>query len=97
MIQRQAFTRRDALRFASATAASSLLSARASAGAMSTPLGKVVVVGGGFGGATAAKHLRMWSGGRIAVTLVEPAWQFISCPMFNLVLGDVRCITGVTV
>ncbi len=34
--------------------------------------GKVVVIGGGFSGATAAKYIRMWSEGAIAVTLVEP-------------------------
>lgn len=50
---------------------------------------QVLVVGGGFGGATAAKYLRYLSDGRIGVTLVEPNPQFISCPMSNLVLeGD---------
>ena len=34
--------------------------------------GKVVVVGGGYGGATAAKYIRMWSDGAVDVTLVEP-------------------------
>lgn len=46
----------------------------------------VVVVGGGFGGATAAKYLRLFSGGRIAVTLIEPNPVFTSCPISNLVL-----------
>lgn len=46
----------------------------------------VVVVGGGYGGATAAKYLRLASGGEIRVTLVEAAPDFISCPMSNLVL-----------
>ena len=32
---------------------------------------RVVVVGGGYGGATAAKYVRMWSDGGIQVTLVE--------------------------
>ena len=31
------------------------------AGSSSKKLGRVVVVGGGFGGATAAKYLNMWS------------------------------------
>ncbi len=97
MTQRDAFTRRDALRFAAATAASSLWSACAGGGPMSPSAGKVVVVGGGFGGATAAKYLRMWSGGRVAVTLVEPAWQFVSCPMSNLVLGGSRTLADITV
>jgi sulfide dehydrogenase [flavocytochrome c] flavoprotein subunit len=49
--------------------------------------GKVVVVGGGYGGATAAKYIRMWSDGGVDVTLVEPNPEFISCPISNLVLG----------
>ena len=54
--------------------------------------GKVVVVGGGWGGATAAKYVRMLSGGRVDVTLVEPAEYFISCPLSNLVLEGARNI-----
>ena len=50
----------------------------------------VVVVGGGFGGATAAKYIRLWSEGRVDVTLVEPDASFISCPLSNLVLGGSR-------
>ena len=57
----------------------------------------MVVVGGGYGGATAAKYLRMWSGGSVDVTLVEPNADFISCPMSNLVLGGAQRIADVTV
>jgi len=44
---------------------------------------RVVVVGAGFGGATAAKYLRMWSNNTIEVVLVERNSLFISCPMSN--------------
>src|SRR5438270_12667443 len=47
----------------------------------------IVVVGGGFGGATAARYAAMWGGDEIAVTLVERNDAFVSCPMSNLVLG----------
>ena len=47
---------------------------------------RVVVVGGGYGGATAAKYIRLWDP-TIDVVLVERDAQFISCPMSNLVLG----------
>jgi len=47
---------------------------------------RVVVVGGGYGGATAAKYIRLWDPA-IDVVLVERDAQFISCPMSNLVLG----------
>jgi sulfide dehydrogenase [flavocytochrome c] flavoprotein subunit len=58
---------------------------------------RVVVVGGGFGGATAAKYIRKWSDGRIGVTLVERERVFVSCPLSNLVLGGSRQIEDLTV
>jgi sulfide dehydrogenase [flavocytochrome c] flavoprotein subunit len=57
---------------------------------------RVVVVGGGYGGATAAKYLRLWGGGKIDVTLVEPNPQFVSCPLSNLVLGGFRQMADIT-
>ncbi|MCW5634926.1 MAG: FAD-dependent oxidoreductase [Rubrivivax sp.] len=59
-------------------------------------LGRVVVVGGGFGGATAAKYLRLWSAGAIEVVLVEPNPAFVSCPISNLVLGGHRELSQLT-
>jgi sulfite dehydrogenase len=47
---------------------------------------RVVVVGGGFGGATAAKYIRMWDSS-IDVVLVERESAFVSCPISNLVLS----------
>ncbi len=61
----------------------------------SRPIGRVVVVGGGFGGATAAKYLKMWEP-RIDVTLVERRPQFVSCPMSNLVLAGFRQMADIT-
>jgi sulfite dehydrogenase len=58
-------------------------------------IGRVVVVGGGFGGATAARYLRMW-GGNVDVTLVERNTEFVSCPISNLVLGGHKQIADVT-
>ncbi|HEY5309872.1 MAG TPA: NAD(P)/FAD-dependent oxidoreductase [Casimicrobiaceae bacterium] len=65
------------------------------AGSGSAP--KVVVVGGGYGGATAARYLHLWGGGKVDVTLVEPNAAFVSCPLSNLVLGGSRQIADVTV
>ncbi len=56
----------------------------------------VVVVGGGFGGATVAKYLRMWSSAGVDVTLIERNPQFISCPMSNLVIGGERTMADIT-
>jgi sulfite dehydrogenase len=54
-----------------------------------------VVLGGGFGGATAAHYLRLW-GGQIDVTLVERNATFVSCPISNLVVGGYRQIDQIS-
>ena len=64
---------------------------------MAPSSGKVVIVGGGWGGATAAKYIRMWSDGRVDVTLVEPELDFVSCPLSNLVLGGSSRLADITV
>lgn len=56
---------------------------------------RVVVVGGGFGGATAAKYIRLWDPS-IDVVLVEREAAFVSCPMSNLVLGGFSRIDDIT-
>src|SRR5690554_3482338 len=51
--------------------------------------GKVVVVGGGFGGATAAKYIKRRNPA-IDVTLIEPAKTYYTCPFTNLYFGGLR-------
>jgi NADPH-dependent 2,4-dienoyl-CoA reductase/sulfur reductase-like enzyme len=86
--------RRDFLKAAGAGLAVSLAGCATTGGGR---LGKVVVVGGGYGGATAAKYVAMWSGGGADVTLVETNPAFISCPLSNLVLGGSRELADLTV
>ena len=74
--------------------ASGLGTAFANTSSQSGP--KVVVVGGGYGGATAAKYVRMWSDQQINVTLVEPNAAFVSCPISNLVLGGSKTMADIT-
>lgn len=57
---------------------------------------RVVVVGGGFAGATLAKYLRVWSRGEVTVTLIERKRQFVSCPISNLVLAGERSLADIT-
>jgi sulfide dehydrogenase [flavocytochrome c] flavoprotein subunit len=57
------------------------------------PTGKVVVIGGGMAGATAAKYLRLWGGVNVSVTLVEPDTAYTSNIMSNLVLNGSRTVT----
>jgi len=49
---------------------------------------RVVVVGGGFAGATLAKYLRIWSDGKIKVTMVDKNSDHVSCVLSNLILND---------
>jgi sulfite dehydrogenase len=75
------FKRRDFLKFSASAAA------LAGIGCASVPSkARVVVVGGGFGGATAAKYIRLWDPS-IDVVLIERESQFTSCPISNLVLA----------
>jgi len=55
----------------------------------------VVVVGGGFGGATCAKYIRR-ADPAIEVTLVEPRRQFVTCPFSNAVLAGLRDMASLT-
>ena len=57
---------------------------------------QVIVIGGGYGGATAAKYIRLLSGYKISVVLIEPQTDFISCPMSNLVLGGSKNLAEIT-
>jgi NADPH-dependent 2,4-dienoyl-CoA reductase/sulfur reductase-like enzyme len=51
---------------------------------------RVVVVGGGAGGATAARYIAKDSKGAIDVTLVEPSRTYYTCFFSNLYLGGFR-------
>ena len=79
-------------------AAGALSLAGCAANMIGTPdKARVLVVGGGFGGATAAKYVRLLSDSKIEVVLVEPDAAFVSCPMSNLVLGGSRSVADLTV
>ncbi|MEY3954496.1 MAG: Sulfide dehydrogenase [flavocytochrome c] flavoprotein chain precursor [Pseudomonadota bacterium] len=86
--------RRQFIQTGASLGAMGMLSGCASIGGGSSA--KVVVIGGGFAGATAAKYVRMWSDYSIQVTLVEPNPTFISCPISNLVLGGSKTMADIT-
>jgi sulfite dehydrogenase len=82
--------RRELLKLAGAAATLSI------AGCATTGSSKarVIVIGGGYGGATAAKYIRLWDPA-IEVTLVERDPFFISCPISNLVLGGSKTMDDI--
>jgi NADPH-dependent 2,4-dienoyl-CoA reductase/sulfur reductase-like enzyme len=100
-------TRRQFLKASSAAVVVSGLAGCASTGgaptATSTPGDlapnrrgrRVIVIGGGWGGATAAKYVRMQDPA-IEVILLEPNDKFVSCPFSNLVVSGVRSIESLT-
>ena len=53
---------------------------------------RVVVVGGGAGGATAARYIAKDSKGAIDVTLIEPSRMYYTCFFSNLYLGGIKTI-----
>jgi len=56
---------------------------------------RVIVIGGGFGGATVAKYLRL-ADPQIEVVLIEPKKAFVTCPFSNLYLGGLRTMKSIT-
>ncbi len=87
-IQRRAFLQ--------SSAALSLLGLSACATTSIPAKAQVVVVGGGYGGATAAKYVRLLSDYKINVVLIEPNDSFVSCPMSNMVLGGSKQMADIT-
>ena len=81
MIQRRTLLS-QALAGAATVAAPALVRAQAASA-------HVVIVGGGFGGATAARYLRQYAP-QLRITLVEPEQRFYTCPFSNLYLAGLR-------
>jgi len=90
-------TRREFLKLLSASAGASALAACETPGSMDAARAgpRVVVIGGGYGGATAAKYVKMWAPD-IDVVLVERDAHFISCPLSNLVLAGNTTMQEIT-
>ena len=84
-------SRRDILQTGAATLALAMTTAPARAAAR----GRVVIVGGGFGGATCARFLRT-AGPELDVTLIEPNENFVTCPFSNAVIGGLAEMSSIT-
>ena len=82
--------------FLQSSAGLALLGLTACASSSIPSKAKVVVIGGGYGGATAAKYVRMLSDYKVDVVLIEPDTAFISCPLSNLVVGGSKQLADLT-
>lgn len=89
------FTRRDFIKVAGVATASGLGTLVLPFGALAKAKSRVVVIGGGYGGATCAKYIRKMAPG-IDVTLVEQNKQFVTCPFSNTVIGGLKSIKDIT-
>ena len=78
--------RRDFLKLSGAGMAAGSLAGLAGCASAVPSKARVVVIGGGFGGSTAAKYIRHWDPS-IDVVLIERDTSFVSCPISNLVLA----------
>ena len=75
---------------ASAAAATTAVSALSAPAVLAEGRPRVVVVGGGAGGATAARYIAKDSKGAVDVTLVEPSRAYYTCFFSNLYIGGFR-------
>jgi sulfite dehydrogenase len=87
------FSRREFMKWMAASTGAAAVAGCAGMGGPSA--GRVVVIGGGYGGATAARYLKLWAPD-IDVTMVERSDVFVSCPISNLVLGGNTQIGTIT-
>jgi NADH dehydrogenase FAD-containing subunit len=79
-----------------ASSATALAVPQLAAPALAQARPKLVVIGGGPGGATVARYVAKESGRAIEVTLVEPARQFTTCFHSNLYLGGFKTFDAIT-
>ncbi len=85
-----ALTRRDLIKLAGAASLASMIPP-----VFANSGGKVVIVGGGFGGATCANFLKQYAPS-LDVTLIEPKATYVTCPFSNWVIGGVKEMKDIT-
>ncbi|MCQ8183368.1 NAD(P)/FAD-dependent oxidoreductase [Methylomonas sp. SURF-1] len=82
---------------ASAAVAGTLAKADSGSAAATAPEPfEIVVVGGGFGGASVAKYIALWGGAAVKVTLVDSNAAHVSCILSNLVLNNQKTLANLT-
>ncbi len=92
-------TRRDFIKFSGSlgaySACAGLVSSLSACASKEKKLARVVIIGGGFGGASCAKYLHRFAPD-VDITLIERDKQYITCPFSNMVLGGIRDMASIT-
>lgn len=87
--------RRQFVKAAGALSALPLVGAGLSGCGARSGSGRVLVVGGGFGGTTVAKYLKKYNPS-LEVTLIEPNTTYVTCPGSNWYLADLKKLEEIT-
>ena len=85
--------RRDFIKLAGMASVSTLISPALVGAQANIP--HVVVVGGGFAGATCANYLRQYDSS-VRITLIEPKQSYTTCPFSNKVIGGLSSLPSIT-
>jgi len=85
-------SRRDFMKFVGVSSLFALTPTMAKA----ATIPHIVVVGGGFAGATCAKYLKLWGGGSVDVTIIETNPTYVSPILSNLVLNGQKTTTNLS-
>jgi len=88
-------TRRKFNEFLVAAGAAAALGPAISPFAAQAAGGRVVIIGGGFGGATCANYIKRYASG-VEVTLIEKNAKYVTCPFSNTVLGGLNDMDFIT-
>ena len=90
------FNRRQFLKFLGGSSALvATLGPLVSCGKAEKVSGRIIVVGGGFGGSTCAKYLHKFDP-MLDITLIEPSKRFVTCPFSNMVMTGMRDLNSIS-
>ncbi len=88
--------RRNFFKFAAAVPVVAMLPELSHAALISANPKKILVVGGGMGGAAAARYLKLWGGSAVDVYLITKDASYSTCIQSNLVITGAQPLSSIT-